>query len=55
MTTFATPRLDAIAPSLTNPCKTFDPARLDELTASIKASTYIFGPDEFERVEGGAL
>lgn len=38
MTTFATPRLDAIAPSLTNPRKTFDPARLDELTASIKAS-----------------
>jgi ParB/RepB/Spo0J family partition protein len=38
MTTFDTPRLDAIAPSLTNPRKTFDPARLDELTASIKAS-----------------
>jgi ParB/RepB/Spo0J family partition protein len=38
MTTFATPRLDAIAPSPTNPRKTFDPARLDELTASIKAS-----------------
>jgi ParB/RepB/Spo0J family partition protein len=38
MTTFANIRLDAIAPSLTNPRKTFDPARLDELTASIKAS-----------------
>jgi ParB/RepB/Spo0J family partition protein len=38
MTTFATPRLDAITPSPTNPRKTFDPARLDELTASIKAS-----------------
>lgn len=38
MTTFASPRLDAITPSLTNPRKTFDPARLDELTASIKAS-----------------
>jgi hypothetical protein len=41
MTTFATPRLDAIAPSLTSPRKTFDPARLDELTASIKASAEV--------------
>ena len=30
--------LDRITPSLTNPRKTFDPAKLAELAASIKAS-----------------
>jgi ParB/RepB/Spo0J family partition protein len=38
MTIFAIPRLDAIAPSRTNPRKTFDAAKLAELTASIQAS-----------------
>ena len=36
--TFATLALDRITPSLTNPRKTFDPAKLAELAASIKAS-----------------
>ena len=37
-TTFADLRLSAIVPSLTNPRKTFDPAALEELATSIKAS-----------------
>ena len=36
--TFATIPLAQITPSLTNPRKTFDPAKLAELAASIKAS-----------------
>ncbi len=38
MTTFGTIALSAIAPSLTNPRKTFDDAKLHELAASITAS-----------------
>lgn len=38
MTTFGTIPLGAIVPSPTNPRKTFDPARLQELADSIKAS-----------------
>lgn len=36
--TFATIALDRITPSLTNPRKTFDPAKLQDLADSIKAS-----------------
>ena len=36
--TFATIALDRITPSLTNPRKTFDPAKLQDLAESIKAS-----------------